>query len=391
MHKCWLIAIMCLLLAGCWDRKEVNDVAFVSGSGIDKAGDLYKVTVQIPLPSQMGGAGSKGGGGGTSGSKSWFNDIVTGKTVRESNVIQQKSLSRQLNFSHRRIVVFGEELARGGLGHLMDIFVRVPQNRLSSLIAIAKGEASELLNANSPIEQFPSELMRELVQNLTEHPTTLKRLNQKLLTEGVDPLVPALTLIKSGSDVEGKSNMMIKSSGLAVFERSKLKGFINEPLSSYLLIAMGEARNPEVTVKSTRGNGSISVLLKDLNVELIPLMTEEQITIRMKIHAKGTLVDNESNFHATSHALELEAQIKELLVTNISKAVALLQNTYHSDPLGFGDLIHRHNMKAWRSLREDWRRTHYPKVKLEVVPSISIKHSGTVNKPFGIPDEELTS
>lgn len=51
-----------VLLGGCWDRREVNDVAFVMGTGLDKEGDQYRVTMQIALPGQLGSSGSTGGG-----------------------------------------------------------------------------------------------------------------------------------------------------------------------------------------------------------------------------------------------------------------------------------------------------------------------------------------
>ena len=51
------------MLCGCWDRVEINDVAFVTGSSFDKINDKFVSTVQIALPSQLGGTGSEGGGG----------------------------------------------------------------------------------------------------------------------------------------------------------------------------------------------------------------------------------------------------------------------------------------------------------------------------------------
>jgi spore germination protein KC len=47
--------MLSFLLVGCWDRIEVNDLALVMATGIDKASDQkLQVTAQIATPSQGG-------------------------------------------------------------------------------------------------------------------------------------------------------------------------------------------------------------------------------------------------------------------------------------------------------------------------------------------------
>lgn len=92
-------AVIALLLcttfiSGCWDRKEINDVAFVIGIAVDKEGDNYRSSLQIALPGQSGSSGSEGGGGGTSGDKSWFMLSNTAKSVHGTSIEGQKELSR---------------------------------------------------------------------------------------------------------------------------------------------------------------------------------------------------------------------------------------------------------------------------------------------------------
>src|SRR5690606_41119568 len=53
-----------ILLTGCWDRQEINDVAFVLGKAIDREKDGYRVSVVIPLPGNMGGPSGGSGSGG---------------------------------------------------------------------------------------------------------------------------------------------------------------------------------------------------------------------------------------------------------------------------------------------------------------------------------------
>lgn len=62
-YRAVISLILCTsLLTGCWDREEINDVAFVIGIAADKEGDEYRSSLQIALPGQSGASGSEGGG-----------------------------------------------------------------------------------------------------------------------------------------------------------------------------------------------------------------------------------------------------------------------------------------------------------------------------------------
>ncbi|UJF34245.1 hypothetical protein L0M14_03155 [Paenibacillus hexagrammi] len=108
----------CLLLTGCWDRIETNDVAFVLSSSVDLEDDgKYRVSYLVPLPGSMGGA--SGGGGGTSGNNSYYIDSETGATMREATSKLQKRMSRKLFLSHRRTIIIGEEMAKRELARCL--------------------------------------------------------------------------------------------------------------------------------------------------------------------------------------------------------------------------------------------------------------------------------
>lgn len=58
-----LIILLPALLSGCWERKELNELAFVLGYGLDKEGDQFKVTMQVVIPSEIATSTTAKGGG----------------------------------------------------------------------------------------------------------------------------------------------------------------------------------------------------------------------------------------------------------------------------------------------------------------------------------------
>lgn len=216
-----MMLLLCtIFIAGCWDRKEINDVAFVIGIAVDKEQDNYRSSLQIALPGQSGSTGSSGGGGGTSGDKSWFMLSNTAKTLRGTTLEGQKSLSRKIYYAHRRTMLIGEDLARDGVAPMLDLFTRYPLNRFSALPVVTKGAAYEVMDTDAPIEKFPSEMVRELCFLNMRNPRSLKTFIDAILSDGVDPFLPVASKVSNVPEgwKDPKSN--IKLDGLAIFKKT---------------------------------------------------------------------------------------------------------------------------------------------------------------------------
>lgn len=59
MKRTGLLLCICIsivvFVTGCWNRRELNELAIAVGMGIDKSGDQYEVSVQVVEPSEVAG------------------------------------------------------------------------------------------------------------------------------------------------------------------------------------------------------------------------------------------------------------------------------------------------------------------------------------------------
>ena len=380
-----LCLLMAVLLTGCWDRREINDVAFVMTTGLDKDADKqYRVTVQIALPGQLGGIGGSGGGGGTSGSKPYFNDSTVGVSLRDANGKQQRRLSREMHFGHRRVVVIGEDLAKEGIHQFMDSVGRLPQNRLTAFLLITSGQARDIMSATIPTEQFPAEVMRELAQASMKHPRTLKHVINMLVVDGVDVAVPYVEQTMSQPGEQGRPASTIKNAGVAVFRQNRLAGVLRGEQGSALLLAMNEGRAPTFTLAPPEGEGDVTVILTENSAKLSPILDGDKIRCQIDILGKGYVMENQSNYDiSTDNNLGRIGQVvADRIRQSVLDSMKLLQNEYHSDPLGIGDAIHRKYPERWKVLRKDWESA-YARVEVEVNPLVQVEHSGMYTSPMG--------
>ncbi|MDP1510378.1 Ger(x)C family spore germination protein [Paenibacillus sp. CMAA1739] len=379
-----------VLLGGCWDRREVNDVAFVMGTGLDKEGDQYRVTMQIALPGQLGSSGSTGGGGGTRGTKSYYLESKTGPSFRGAIAEEQREVSRTLNYSHRRVLLFGEALAREGISKMMDVIARIPQNRLSSLIVITKGSAMEMLQADAPIEQYPAEMIRELNFSYMKEPRSVKLLMNSILLDGIDPVVPVMSLVKNGpaSLKDRKTNIQID--GLAVFRQDRITGIIDNHLSRFLLLGMEQAKETEIFITPPKGKGYISVHLIENRVHIKPHIQGDEIRMTVRLDCNGNVKENETDFDISNeeNLKWLEQQTAEEIKRELGEAVHVIQQKYHSDVLGLGRAIITSRPDEWKRIKPRWDQL-YPKVEVTIDPVVHIENIGAVTKPFGYKKEQI--
>ncbi|WP_342415845.1 Ger(x)C family spore germination protein [Paenibacillus sp. FSL R10-2782] len=383
--------VLCsVLLGGCWDRREVNDVAFVMGTGLDKEGDQYRITMQIALPGQLGSSGSTGGGGGTRGTKSYYLESKIGPSFRAASIEEQRGVSRTLNYSHRRVLLFSEELAREGVSKMMDVLARIPQNRLSSLVVITKGSTLDLLQADAPIEQYPAEMVRELNYSYMRKPLSIKLLVNSILADGMDAAVPLMSLVKNGPANIKDKKTNIQVDGLAVFHKDRLTGIIDNHLSRFLLMGMEEAKETEIFITPPKGTGYLSVDLIQNNVHIKPYVRGNDIRMTIRMSCNGNVRENETTFDISNerNLKWLEQQVEERIRKELGEAVRVIQQKYHSDVLGFGRTIMMNLPNEWERMKPQWDQM-YPKVEVTINPNVHIENIGSVTKPFGIEKEQI--
>src|SRR5690242_13453642 len=100
--RCACACFALLFLSGCWDRTEINDLAFITGAAFDKTKEgAYLLSVQIAIPSA---SGEIGGGGGGGKQKKFFVLSAVGKNANEAFLMIQKKSSRKLFTAHRSVI-----------------------------------------------------------------------------------------------------------------------------------------------------------------------------------------------------------------------------------------------------------------------------------------------
>ncbi|GIM46935.1 germination protein GerAC [Collibacillus ludicampi] len=168
-----ILILLCPLLSGCYDRVELEEMAFVVSMGFDKGpGDTIDVTARVAVPRKLTGGGSGGGGGGAGGGEEVGGAkaiTIRAHTVEEALNLLNTSVERRVSLIQLSIVVFGEDLARRGILPYIRPLVRSREFRRTIFVSVVKGKAKEAFDANKPILENTVTRYNEDVRQVGRH------------------------------------------------------------------------------------------------------------------------------------------------------------------------------------------------------------------------------
>lgn len=390
------LAAVCLICAlapaatGCYDRVEVEDLAYILAVGFDLAptGDI-EVISQIALPANSEGGGGGGGGGGGAGGMPVSVAVATGKTAMEAFRHLAQASSKRPFWGQARVVVFGEALARRGLGPVLDILSRNYETRRLMYVMVCPGRAHDILTARPEIESMPALLLSGLEQMATFHSlaarTTLHDFLISVGAAGNEAFAARVMLekqmdeIKSGTDRNEKTQLRID--GCGVFFQDRLVGWLDGPTTRGLLWLRGDADSSVISIDDSASGikGSIEVTRasSEITAAIDPNdLANTRFTVR--IRAVGRLTEE---YCGPDVARRETVNLIDQLAANEIKAEALaaiaaLQGELRSDVIGLGEKVReRLSNAAWDAVKAKWPG-YFPKVKVEVNVDFKVSRHG---------------
>lgn len=393
-----------LLVTGCWDSSEVNDLALELAWGIDTAkNDGVMVSAQVIVPFQIGSArGSGGGGGGSSGQgKPYFVATGVGKDTLDAVQQMQTNLSREMFRAHRRVIVIGEKRARKGLKEVLDTYSRDPNLKLRSDVFIVKGgTAKDFLNVAYPLEDIPGlGALKEYNQIGTLKEMGLINLMISATSDGNCPALPVIAIGMDTGEQEGEAEEQgsvsnekgFRINGTAIFDNDmKLLGFIDAREGRLLRWVKGELRKLIVTANIPEDKGNVSFDMNKLDSKVQPIFQDNKIKFQVNLSGQGMIRENNSSLDLTQiRNLDLVKDVLEKEVeVSVLRTISKVQQEFGSDVFEFGETIHRKHRSRWKLLKDDWNQK-FRKAEVSVNANLTIRRIGVTGPPLHLKEDNI--
>jgi spore germination protein KC len=387
IRKIVTIFIIILLLTGCWNRRELNDIAIAIALSIDEAESEgeYLVTVQIINPGEV-----------ASEEKTNRTPVSTysasAPTIFEALRKLTTVSPRKIYLSHLRVVVISEAVAKEGLKNVLDFLKRDHEVRTNFFVLISKErQAGDILTVLTPMDQIPANKMYTSLTTstaafaATSH-VTLDEVIGAIVSEGKEVVITGIKIQgdkKVGNSQENvesiESAALLQYEGLAIFKDDKLIGWLNENESKGYSYIIGNVKNTVGHIPCPGDeNGKLTIEMLREETDIKVSFKGNKPLVNVGIWAEGSIGEVACKIdlleEKTINAIEKVANEK---VAKIVNATLKKAQEKKADIFGFGEALYRENPKKWNNIKNNWAE-EFEALKVNVNVKFNIRRSGTI-------------
>lgn len=384
--KLLMLLLPIFLFTGCFNYRELNEIAIASAIGLDKTGDGYVVTIQVMNT-------KKASETGTSNEQLKFITFTTsGVTLQDAIRKSILDSSRRIYPNHVQTLIIGEDLAKNGISDVLDMFFRGVEFRKQTPVLIAKNStAEEVLNVVTPLESLNSKNIRDGLSVDSKYlgigdNISFEDLVGTFLDSNKEIILPSVSINGTKSDGEKIENIetadpsvrLIESS-LAVFKGDHLIGFLDNKQSIDLNFVLNKINNTILTYECGDNKYlSSEIMSNKTSVEFLesPLKAHIKINGILSINEITCDMDLEDPVVID----EIEADLEEELKNDVYNTIKYIIEEYNSDVFGFRDFLYKNKTKYYKEIKDDWYDSIFPNMDIDVDVNFNLTGKGNALK-----------
>jgi len=368
--------ILLLMLPGCWGKRELNDLAIVTGVGIDYGeSERFRLTVQIYKPAKKSSGEEEAAFG-----KNFLNFTAAGDSFFETIREMTHKTGKELYFPHNDVIIFGWRAAEKGIQEYLDLFMRDPETRLNVWVLTAAGEAKEVLSADPGLLQLPASTMDKILRiHFAASDTvlfTLKDLAERLLSKTAAPIMPIVHI----SNSQDKPSLTI--TGTAVFKQDKLIGTLSDRETRGLLWVLNKVKGGSIDLAYPEKNASTSLKITNATSKVDISLTDNQ---RVKAHIR---IRVSCNVGSVAQPIDLSKPhtvnaLEDTLIREIEKEIKAAQDkasSLRADIFGWGEMVHKKYPSEWKTMEKEWDKI-FPETTLSFDIEAKLRSTGKTINP----------
>lgn len=384
-----VIFLAAILLAGCWDQRELGEITVVTGMAVDKGeNDKYILTVEGINATELNNRTASG----------FAPSIVysaEGNSLAELTYRVNEGMSRHLIYSHMRTLIIGEELAKEGIIDFIDFLERNREIRDDFNILIARGvKGSDVLKVTYQFQKSTSLKLH------TQLDTMMKdwggdpgvRMNDVITAwtaPGRQPVVAAVRIKgdpEAGSSVENMMKVtpeaLVVLDSLAIFKGEKLEGFLTLEDSRNYLWIQNKIVKTSITVECS-GNQYMGLRVYDTRTKIKGKLENGKAKIDIKIRAEAFIDGTHCNDQFDkAKTYEENGEIAQKQINDmVGKTIEKVQQEYGTDIFGFGEVVLRQDYKNFKKVQKNWDQK-FADADVHVDTTLIIRRTGIRTKSF---------
>ena len=381
MKKIFLLLPLLFLLTGCYNYRELNDLAIISGVSVSKVDDTYKITAEIVNPKKEQDA---------SGGKETDYVIYEGegKSMQEAFREIVKESPQKLYGAQMDVLIIEEETAKEGIGDIIDFFARDPEVRSEFYVLISKTD--EPLKIVTPLINITSKnILKSLEATNTymgiSNMVTYHELISNYLNPYLEIALPSVEII--GNKEIGETNENIERStskatnvisNMAVFKEGKLIDYLTKEESIAYNIIMNNSKTVLIRNEYDNNKFIVNEIIKS-SCEMKPNLEKKKVTLSIKGTATIADVNKKIDLENTSEYKKIQDKFNETVEKLVKNTIKSTNEKFNSDIYGFRDLFYKSDAKEFKKMYKKLKNNFLNEIEIEVKSNIEIIEKGNLN------------
>lgn len=367
-----------LLLTGCYDKIEANEAAFVMAIGIDKSQnnpENFSITFEFVLPIAVESNGS-------SNTKSSTYTTVESTSLYSAVNLVNSYISKEINLSHTKLIVFSEEVAIDGLSEHTSTIAHDRHFRSNMYVLISKCSAKEYIEKTTTIfEKNPAKFYDSLFQtykytgfsdntylidyiikasDTTSQPVAmLANISANNSTENTN-IIHNETYKPNNANylagqIEKQGGSETEILGLAVFRYSRLVGELTGEETLYYLISANKFKESNYTIYDPLSNDSVIDFnlskWKNTKTEVTFIDGAPLIKLNAYINANILSINLNIDYMNDKNISKLEDELEYIMEKSMTDYLYKTSKIFKSDISGFGKkaIMNYTTWNKWKS------------------------------------------
>ncbi|MFD0693322.1 Ger(x)C family spore germination protein [Paenibacillus sp. GCM10027628] len=366
LRSAFLILTVVVLLTGCWDRLDLEDMTLTLMVGFDLDDkDNLIVYVASPVFSKTA-------------KKKVENFGVKVKSIRQARARLDSMVTGMATAGKLQVVLLSKRL----LQHedwfpLLDIVYRDVHFNVTARVLAVDGPVAEIFDFDPKDKPLLPYHLAELIDTSNKRNIAVKRTLQDLHRQMDDKGVTAsITEIKKVKEIEVKGSAVLN-------EKGNYKTLLRLQESALLLLLKSEMKKSlSLTIPAPKQANSGSVIEPRLSFNVQHTSPKFKISytngrfdIDVKLKLNVSITERTFDMDIKENNKKFEDHIAKEITKEVEKLIKKFQKNA-IDPVGFGIYARGSQNKEWKKVENNWEE-EFAKASIHVSTKVTIKGKGT--------------
>ena len=334
MKKIIILLSLIFLLTGCYDNIELDDLAIITGVGIDYKEDNFYLTYEILSDTKTD----------ENSTLESYTVSGSGKSISEAFINTNYKVNKKAYFAHLKVIILSEEIINGHFEQITDFILRDNNIRSEFKVLVANETTpEEILKNNDKNHPVVTEVIVNLIDNEKYNNNlvigeTFRQIVAKLISNNYDVILNTISI----KDKE------IAINNSYIFKGYNYKNTLTKQDSALFNMLTKNVIAIEFDKMYEQGDVTISITSSNTGIEV----TKDKIIINADV--EGKILENNAKFDLTKTESyeELNKDFSKLIENRIKNFIEALQNN-ESDILGLQEIYYRSTRKENDGLWEN--------------------------------------